>query len=129
MIIKKVKNLFFQFSFSKSRKLLTSNFKKSLILYNLFLNFLSIRNVNNVIEMLKIIIGTLLNPNKIKIREIKPSIRLANKNDEKINTKNISPFSFFIWLGNKNTNEEVRKSWKIKGQKNKIVVKERIKFR
>ena len=109
MIIKKVKNLFFKFSFSKLRKLIASNFKKSLILHNLFLNFLSIRNVNNVIEMLKIIIGTLLNPNKIKIREIKPSIRLANKNDEKINAKKISPFSFFTWLGNKNTNEEVRR--------------------
>ena len=64
--------------------------------------------------MLKIIIGRLLNPNKIKIKQIKPSMRLANKNDEKINAKRVSLFSFSPSLGNKKTIEEViRKIYEI----------------
>ena len=84
MIIKKVKNLFLQSSFLISRKLFISHFKKSLIIDNLFLDFLSIKNNKPEIEMQNINIGKLLNPNKIKIKEINPSMRLENKNDENI---------------------------------------------
>ena len=64
--------------------------------------------------MLNINIGKLLNPNRIKIREINPSMRLANKNDENISEQRVPLSSFSSFFGNRKTKEVIkRKTYEI----------------